>query len=139
MQGVEIGYVFIDDIGQPILAIIGSIIILLAQVQCAIALASALIPAGIEISLRLQVAPIAFAISTQTGWGQSMITYLRGCVAAGLTPVVIVGIVNGVGDIASLLNFSGIIPSAIGIAIGYKILAGFVGSISNIVHQVVSH
>ena len=136
--GVPLFYVFIDGIGTPIMGIIGAIIILLAQIQCAVALASALIPAGIEISLRIQAAPVMFALSTQTGWGQPMISYLKGCVAAGVTPALIMAVVNNVGDI-NFFNFSGIIPSAIGLAISYKIVAGFIGQISGIVHQVISH
>lgn len=138
MYGQPLGYVFIDGIGPPILAIIGAIIILFAQVQCAVALASALIPAGVEISLRIQAAPVMFALTSQTGWGPPMISYLKGCIAAGVTPALIFAVVSNVASV-SFFEFSGVIPSAIGLAISYKIIAGFVGQISAIVHQVISH
>lgn len=136
--GVPVGYLWVDDLGTPIVAMIGSVIILFAQVQCAVALASALIPAGIELALRVQAAPIMFALSTTTGWGQPMITYLKGCVAAAVTPVVICSVVNNVAA-ANFFEFDGVILSSIGVAISYKIIAGFVGQVSGIVHQVISH
>ena len=137
--GVPLGYVFFDKIGPPIMAIISSVIILFAQVQCAVALASALIPAGIEISLRLQAAPIMFALSTQTGWGQPMITYLKGCIAAAVTPVVICNVVSAAAEADFFGAGGGMIMTAIKLAISYKIVAGFVGQVGTIVHQVISH
>lgn len=137
--GVPLGYVFFDKIGPPIIAIISSVIILFAQVQCAVALASALIPAGIEISLRIQAAPIMFALSTQTGWGPPMISYLKGCIAAAVTPAVICNVVSAASKASFFDGGGGMIMTAIKLAISYKIVAGFVGQVGTIVHQVISH
>jgi hypothetical protein len=136
--GVPLGFVFIDDIGTVLATIVGAVMVLMAQIQCAIAVCSALIPAGIELSLRLKVAPIVFAMSTTTGWGGDMIHYLKSCVACALTPPIICAIVGQAGAIENMakgLVGSSLLGTAIAISLGYKIMSGFVGQARSLVSQ----
>lgn len=136
--GIPIGYVYMDDIGVAVTIAIGSIMVLGAQISCAMAVISALVPVGIEIGLRVQLAPLVFAMTSQTGWTPQTIGYLKGCIAAGAAPALIVAIVSAgpeiitevAGENASLLVL------AVAYTVVYKALGGFVGNASNLAHQI---
>lgn len=134
--GIPGAYLFIDDIGTALAIVVGSVMVLMAQIQCAIAVCSALIPAGIEIGLRLKLAPIVFAMSATTGWGEHTVTYLKSCIGCAITPAIIVAIVGQAGAIEALVTGavgSSLLGQALGISIGYKIMSGFVGQARGLV------
>ncbi len=136
--GVPLAFIFVDDISVILSTVVGAVIVLMAQIQCAISVCSALIPAGIELGLRLKVAPIVFAMSTTTGWGGDMIHYLKSCVACALTPPIICAIVGQAGTIetmAKTLVGTSLLGTAISISLGYKIMSGFVGQARSLVGQ----
>lgn len=134
--GFPIGYVFIDDIQTAATIAIGCVMVLGAQISCAVAACSALVPAGLEITLRTQLAPLVFALSAQTGWSPPMINYFKGCVAAGLVPALIAAMVNATPQIASSISGGSLLGTAVGLTIAYKAMGGFIGQAGPLVHQV---
>ena len=137
--GIPIGYVFMDDIGTAATIAIGCILVLGAQISCAVACVSALVPVGLEMTLRIQLAPLIFAMSAQTGWTPSTINYLKGCVAAGLTPTLIAMMVAEAPRIAAEFANGNLLAMAVSYTIVYKSMGGFVGQAGQIAHQVLSH
>ena len=137
--GIPVGYVFMDDIGTAATIAIGCIMVLGAQISCAVACVSAMVPVGLEMTLRIQLAPLIFAMSAQTGWTPSTINYLKGCVAAGLTPTLIAMMVARAPEIADSFAGGNLLAMAIAYTIVYKSMGGFIGQASQITHQVLSH
>lgn len=144
MWGIPVGYVFMDDIGVSVAIAIGSIMVLGAQIACAMSVISALVPVGIEIGLRIQLAPLVFAMSSQTGWTPQTIGYLKGCIAAGAAPALIVAVISAGpkiiegfgGGAAAGGGATDLLMAAIIYTVTYKALGGFVGNANSLMHQI---
>ena len=138
-KGTAIGAVWIDLL-NPIMGIAFGIIPLMAQVKCAAQILSAMIITGAEMSLRLAFAPLMFALTSDTGWGQNQISYIKGAMACAVHPAIVMTLIGGIGGLANQIGGAGgLVGEMIATTIAYNILAGFIGEAKQIGHNVFQH
>lgn len=133
------GFVFWIDLVTPLLGIALGFLPLSAQVKCAAQILSAMIITGAEMSLRLAAAPLMFALTSDTGWGQTQISYIKGSMACAAHPAIVMALIGGIGSFASGIAAGGILGSMIATVLAYNILAGFIGEAKQIGHNVFMH
>lgn len=109
-----------------------------AAVKCSLSVFSAVALAEFEVQLRLKAAPILFAISSQTGWGQTQIGYLKQCMGAA-AQVAIIGALSGVANGIDFGINGGLFAQGVAQMISYMIIGGLISQVGNVTHQVFGH
>lgn len=139
--GVPLFYFFIDNIPNDILNAAACILVFTSSIQLVTQTCTAIIPLIIEAKIRLQAAPIMFALTPQTGWGHGTIAYIKACLGCACSIPIMILIINEFPQ--AIVGFfsagDSVFLSGLAYMLAYKVLAGLVGQIPGIVKGVFSH